>query len=177
LSHDEASSEFRPKLASLQNRISSHSSTRRHSPRVSQQARGGRHFWIREALEPQKTDTTPLLHLLPSDDLKSAYFVARFFDVCFQEFVVWVSFIDCKGSTPWAISDAPNVSVGWRLHSQMLMNPCNILCAGYKMRNDAASYSIQVIPAVLIHQLMAQFVDFYSSLREARLFGCDERFW
>jgi hypothetical protein len=38
---DETSSEFRPKIASLQNLVTLESSTRRHSPGAPQQARGG----------------------------------------------------------------------------------------------------------------------------------------
>jgi hypothetical protein len=53
---------------------------------------------FREALESQKKDNIPLVHLIHSDNLKSVDIVGRFFNVFFQGFVVWVSFIDCEGS-------------------------------------------------------------------------------
>jgi hypothetical protein len=119
LGNDEASSEFRPKIPSMKNRISSHSSTRRHSPGTWQQAHSGWHF-SRGAWLAAK-DNTRLLHLVHSDDLKYVKSFARFFNL-FQRFVIWVSFIDCESSTLWVISDAPIAKVGWRFHNQMLMN-------------------------------------------------------
>jgi hypothetical protein len=62
LGDDEVSSEFRPKIASLQNRISSHSSTRRHSPGAPQLGHGGSPF--SNDLESKTTGNTPLLQLV-----------------------------------------------------------------------------------------------------------------
>jgi hypothetical protein len=77
---------------------------------------------FREVLESQKKDNAPLLHLVHSDDPKYFQIFGRFFNLFFQGFVLWVSFIDCEGSTPWVISDAPIAKVGWRFHGQMLIN-------------------------------------------------------
>jgi hypothetical protein len=43
---------------------------------------------LREALESQEKDTNPLLHLVHSDDLKSADNIDDFFNAFFQAFVV-----------------------------------------------------------------------------------------
>jgi hypothetical protein len=69
LGDDEAFSEFRLKMASLQNLIALESSMRRH-------CLGHRNKLVvdglfREALGSQKQHNTPLLHLLRVDDLKS----------------------------------------------------------------------------------------------------------
>jgi hypothetical protein len=98
LGDDEASFEFRPKIACPQNRISSESSTRLHTPRAEQQACGG---WLfLRGLESQRKDNTPRFQLIHSDDLKCVDIVGRFFKVFFQGFVIGVSFIYCDGSTP-----------------------------------------------------------------------------
>jgi hypothetical protein len=43
---------------------------------------------FREALESQKNDNTPLIHLVHADDLKYVDIFGRFFNVLFQRFVV-----------------------------------------------------------------------------------------
>jgi hypothetical protein len=85
---DEASSEFRPKIASLQNGISSYSSRRWHSSGAPQHNKLGADDLSREALESKKTDNTPLFHFVPYDDLKYADILGRFFNIFFQGFVV-----------------------------------------------------------------------------------------
>jgi hypothetical protein len=81
---NEAFSEFRPKIASLQNLVMVKYETESRGAR--QHARDGWRF--REALESQKKENTPLFPLVPSDDLKYLDKLCHFLNVSFQGFVL-----------------------------------------------------------------------------------------
>jgi hypothetical protein len=83
---DEASSEFRPKqphfrIESRHTRVRDGILPEHHNKLVADGL-------FREALESQKTDSTPLLDLLNSDGLKYDDIFGRFFNVFVQGFVV-----------------------------------------------------------------------------------------
>jgi hypothetical protein len=83
LGDDEASSEFRPKIASVLNLVRLESRTGQHSPGAPNKLLVDGLF--QEALESQKKDDAPLLHLVHSDDLKYLDIVRRFATFSFKD--------------------------------------------------------------------------------------------
>jgi hypothetical protein len=87
---DEPSSEFRAKIASLQNRILSRPSRVRDDILLEHRNKLVVDSPFREALESQKRDNIALLHLVPlvhSKNLKYLYIFGRFFNDLFFEFL------------------------------------------------------------------------------------------
>jgi hypothetical protein len=86
LGDDEASAEFRPKIASLQNCVTLEYETAFSCSTVTSS------WWtafLERLLSPRKKNDTPLLHLVFSDDLKyRGSIFDSFFNVFFQGFVL-----------------------------------------------------------------------------------------
>jgi hypothetical protein len=85
---DEASSDFKPKIASLQNKISSHSSRVRDGILLEHRNKLVVDGLFREALELQNKDNTSLLHLVHSDNLKYLHIFVLVFNIFFLRFLV-----------------------------------------------------------------------------------------
>jgi hypothetical protein len=97
---DEASSEFRPKIISLLNRVSSHSSRVRDGILLEHRNKLVVDSFSREVFESQKKDNIPLLHFVHMihmihmirmihfvhfDDLKCLYILASFSTFSFND--------------------------------------------------------------------------------------------
>jgi hypothetical protein len=86
---DEASSEFRSKITSLQNVVTLEYET----AFAWSIATSSRWMAFREVFEPQKTDSIPWFHLVHSDDLKYVAILAVYsiisFNNLFLEFLSW----------------------------------------------------------------------------------------
>jgi hypothetical protein len=123
-----------------------------------------------------------LVHLIHADDLKYDDIFRRFFNVFFQRFVIWVSFIDCEDSISWVISDTSIVKVGWRFHGQMLMNSrdtFNFKCDKCALRRNLHDKGIPIperkieqpkkesIPNI-VHAILAYRTRFKTACHRAR---------